>query len=257
MDFNIVLFTDKSPLELGQWFAYHKVHGCTKFYVYNNSDIYTKRHMYWKGVRYERYLEMFNIEYVEMPGKLNQMKAYNKFIQLKTDVKCFVLDDDEYLVPFHAPVENRPTVAAVLDHVTTINYQPYKIYWKLFGSSGHDLGTASSVIETFLWSQKGLDTHYKSMFTPLHAISMLDPHTVEVSDSYPLIPLTTLYIAHYHTKSKSEYRAKCYTPRADTGERRDFETSFPAHDRNEVFNSDVAYWGKAVRELLLKEIICT
>lgn len=242
MNFNIVLFTNKHPRDLLEWFAYHKVHGCTKFYVCINSEEFQCE---WSL----KYVDMFDIYLDNFFGKAVQVQAYDKFIHLygTLDEWCFVLDDDEYLVPF----EPKTTVSTSLDIWNPSKDVGYKVAWKFFGSSGHEERVLDGLtIENYLWCQQGLDKHHKSMFVPRFASRMLDPHTVEMFGHTPLEFSMHFYIAHYHTKSKEEYREKCDRPRADNGERRNFEESFAAHDINEVFNTDVAYWGKAVRELI-------
>lgn len=241
MNFNIVLFTNKHPKDLLEWFAYHKVHGCTKFIVYNNSEEFQNE---WSL----KYVDVFNIYLDNLFGKAKQINAYNKFIYLYStlDEWCFILDDDEYLVPF----EPKTKVSTALDIWNPSKEVGYKVAWKFFGSSGHLFKSDGFVFETFMWSQRGVDKHHKSMFVPKYARDTVDPHTVTMLDKEPLRFFVPLYCAHYHVKSKKEYEIKCSQPRADTGETRDFETSFAVHDINEVFNTDVAFWGKEVRELL-------
>lgn len=247
MNFNIVLFTNKLPYELEEWFAYHKIQGCSKFIVYDNLGPMGMPGYLTEWT--EEFVTKYNIQRTLLLGSQRQITAYNNYIGVypNADSWTFILDDDEYLVPFASEV----TVSTLLDRFFLRVTVGHKVPWKFFGSSGHEERVLDGLtIENYLWCQQGLDKHHKSMFVPRFASRMLDPHTVEMFGHTPLEFSMHFYIAHYHTKSKEEYREKCDRPRADNGERRNFEESFAAHDINEVFNTDVAYWGKAVRELI-------
>jgi len=220
---------------LPEWLEHHILQGVQHFYIYDNNSVDSTRTLltttYKDFVTYTHWLAE--------PGQLGAyVDCLNKYGK-ETEWLAFV-DSDEFIY----------SLEPLRDALKQYEYaSALAIHWRLFGSNGHKKKEQGLVVERFTKRAEEVNPHVKSIVRPEFTIYPLDPHAFKVEGTvvderhlhlgphYAVSPDGTagkLAIYHYHTKSEEEARARWARPRADIGERRDFDTHFPAHDVNEV-----------------------
>lgn len=134
-----------------EWIKYHKHIGFDDIFIYlNNVDKHTRDN-----------LENYKLDYVhliEWDGKIQQLRAYNDFIENKSkdyDWGLFI-DIDEFFVP-----KGFKDAKEALEFYK--DYYAVAFNWKLFGSNGLEKPDYSKgVIERFTKSQIGFNNHIKT-----------------------------------------------------------------------------------------------
>lgn len=207
------------------------------FFLYDNGSTDNTREML-EQFNYCTYLMNWDI----FPG---QKTAYDHAIRTfgTTSMWMAFIDADEFLYSKEGKLS---------DALTEYEYaSAVAVHWLLFGSNGKEEYSDAPVVTRFTKRAAAVNPHVKSIVQPRY-VNGIGPnvHTFDVQGDvvdekqrhlincrYALQENGTadkFAINHYHTKSKGEYREKCLRGRADTGEMRDFESSFKAHDVNEV-----------------------
>lgn len=239
---------------LREWLYYHVLQGVQRFYIYDNDStdgtIEILEHFKAAGV-----LEYKN--WPNVPIGSTQLLAYQDFMEGHPDMEEWVacIDADEFLY-----VSENQTVANWLEKLPegiTDTYQPHAILapWVLYGSDGHEEYAPAALVKRFTARDRYLDQHVKTIIKPKYFKGLSnDVHSFKVDglvmntmyqpmpDATPTfseqtkieVPKGILRCNHLHTKSREEYRARCEKGRVDIPCKRDFETNFPMHDKNEV-----------------------
>lgn len=200
-----------------------------------------------------------------------QFKAYNHCLTFHGKESVFIgfLDCDEFLLPGeHLEGETIISFLKDLEDCAGI-----AVNWEIFGSNGHLTKPEGLVIENYTRRQADLNPHVKSIMQPSKTAkvganphffiprypydnTVIDEYGNELHDNYALQGKTRdfLKIHHYHTKSKAEYfERKSTKPDPGLGVIRDLgwiETSFAAHDRNDVEDLSAVKFAPIIREKL-------
>lgn len=229
-------------LYLEEWIEFHLLQKVDHFYLYLNdcTDNTFEIATY--------YARIGLVTLVLWPGKPTkeksiQLSAYDHFMRTyghETEwVAC--IDCDEFL---YSKMTHLQCVKNWMDKISAI-----LINWTLYGSNGHEKHSPKLVIERFTKRNKEIDHHVKTILKPSRYISTgknvhrfvvkgdtwISEDKVE-NDSPWMIPAKEdhLKLAHFHTKSREEYKKRCKRGRADWPIPKNFEENFIAHDRNEI-----------------------
>jgi len=232
-------------LYLSEFIEYYKLQGVTHFWIADNeSDDDTP----WLLEQYQN--EWPNFYVLKAEGSSAQMPFYRSWLTLnrQIDFPVLVVDCDEFVTSKGLNLNHDINNVLHSNNTHAIN-----IPWKLFGSSGIETYDDRLVIEKFLHHENTTNPHFKTCLIPKYFKDAQNPHDLKVrGDTIYNGDYFGLYVNHYHTKSKDEYRIKCQKPRADTGETRDFESSFIAHDRNEVRDEHCLQFVNRIKENIIE-----
>lgn len=234
---NICAIAKNEGLYLKDWVEYHRAIGVDRIVIYNNGSSDNSASVL-NGLRGTRVHQI--------PGKCKQLEAYNRYMlsYRKDSVWTAFIDIDEYLCPlqckslkhFLRPYELCTEVAGV------------GVQWRLFNSNGLTTYEDKPVIERFTKRMNAVNPHIKCFVKNERVTRTLSPHWFAtlgavVNENFKVLSgsLTSPIIAsaeliqcnHYIVKSYEECRKKLELERSDTGEMRDFDTYFNAHNRRE------------------------
>jgi len=246
-----------------EWIEFHRLQGVGRFFITDNGST-------------DGTLEMLQ-EYeakdiVTLKIDLTtpvQMKAYRYWLYTlnqREDSPQWVafIDVDEFLFS-----PGGVKVVDVLRNYT--NAGAVAVHWLLYGSK-EESTSPGLVIDRFRYRAKGVNPHVKSIvnmkdFTANtgpnpHAFrttgKVVDENGNHLNESYAVSEGGTadiLRINHYHCKSKEEAKRRWAIPRADTGQLRDFEQSFKAHDTNEFYDPSAALYVPSIQKELRLRVL--
>lgn len=240
-------------LYLKEWICFGHLQGVSKFYLYHNADVGEDEKT---AEAILKLSQQFDIEYTRWPGKSTfeksvQLAAYDHCLKRATEDWVACIDCDEFL---YSPT-NVFSTSMLKEYPETAG--AILVHWELYGSNGHINYEPGLVIERFTKRAEYLDTHVKTIIRPkaylstgknVHRLILkkgFDTHTTptiqHLHDSpwlfqnYPGLRNGLCFkLAHFHTKSKEEYRERCARGRADFPIPKEFEPNFLAHDLNQV-----------------------
>lgn len=202
--------------------------------------------------------------YHSFPGRAMQLFAYNHAInhyKYKTKYMMF-LDIDEFLVYFDG-CSDGANIKKCMDHIFARNTKVGGIglHWRIFGSSGHKKKPSGGVLENYLYRAGDdftVNGHIKTVCNPRKVTGVASPHHLEYIFGYHCInekgcviegavhmppSYRKLWIHHYFTKSREEWKEKQKRGKADGYDFRNDE-EFNFHDRNEIYDDRMVKCGR-------------
>lgn len=251
MSFKVVCIVKDEEDYVQEFIEYYLYHGASNIYIYDNSSSDYTPHIL------KKYTALGFIESCVWPESPGQISAYNNYIFNHANDQTFTafIDIDEFIQPLEHETlkdffeEFEPEVSGI------------GINWRLWGSSGIHTYNRNLVILRFTQREESLNKHIKSVIRPCRVLTpVLSPHCFNlfgdfvdtfgnnIKNNHPFNETNECraVINHYHTKSKYEYELKCKKGRADTGEIRDFESSFLAHDKNEIEDLSMSKYAPSI-----------
>lgn len=176
VEFAICAIFKNEALYLKEWIEFHRLVGCSRFFLYDNESTDG-----WREVL-APYVEggIVSVEPWSQPP--HQMTAYNAALQerlRRRDAEwCAFIDLDEFIVP-----EAGMTVPKVLRDYRGAG--AVAVHWRTFGSSGHVKRPAGLVIENYTHRTPDdavVNRHYKSIVNcaRLSAGKVLSPHALHL-----------------------------------------------------------------------------
>jgi hypothetical protein len=233
------VFRNEAPY-LKEWLDFHIRQGVEHFYLYNNDSTDDFAPVI---APYKSMITLHNTM-----GYCQQRVAYNHMVENHgTETTwCAFIDVDEFLFPTHGNLKEW-----IQDFTDGDDYiSAIAVHWVLYGSSHEQAYRDVPVTKRFTWRAATVNPHIKSIVRMSDAICMgNDPHSFRVKNTvvdenlrelaldYAIShPATAdkIRINHYHTKSKEEYMARKKLPDANSGEYKDFQKMWEAHDVNEM-----------------------
>lgn len=226
---------------IAEWIEHHLAEGVDYFFLYDNESTDNLREVLRP---YKPWVH--TIDWPVHPGqKLAYSHALDNFGTCGDIDWIAFIDADEFL--YARTDKSIKEILSEYEHAGAV-----AVNWLMFGSNGHTYYSDEPVVKRFTKRASTVNPHVKSIVhTGMCASVGNDVHTFFVEDG-PVVneagmPVGVkhyalsenpradlLAINHYHTKSREEYRERCYRARADTGGSRDFDSSFDAHDANDV-----------------------
>lgn len=224
----LMIFKDER-LRIAEWLAWHRMVGVDFFLLFDNDDEPCPE----THAILAPYVAAGLAEVVRMPGRPKQAEAYfqgrDRFNRDAPAAKWVaVIDSDEFLDP-EPPFR---TVLQAIEPFERADVAGVIASWACFGSCGFrdppELVTESLVTRApdgFRWNGLG-----KTIFRPRRVGSHRTPHDFAAYDGYRVVdvrgatrtdafvyPITfeRLRVAHYITRSESEYRRKLARGYAD------------------------------------------
>lgn len=220
-----------------EWLDWHLSLGFSRVYVYDNSAHNNLSDLARPGV--------FVIHW---PGSVQQIKAYNHFLQTFGCLYEWAafLDVDEFLVlKKHASL---PEFLEAYSHCCGL-----ALNWRQFGTSGHDHKEPGLVRDRFVWACD--HNLVKCIVRPRFVEAYNNPHygtmkkgrtVVDTNnnrvlrDSNPGGPYDVALVHHYFTKSAEEFRQKIERGRADLHQKRGLHELENIHKKfNDYYNDDI------------------
>ena len=220
-----MIYGDRDAVYVPEWIEFHLLVGVETFFLYDNGNLDQHRDVL------RPYLDDGVVVLHQWPGApVRQRDAFNHCLRVHGAEPRWIafLDADEFLYcPRGKPV---PEVLRDFERWPGVGVNE-----AMFGTSGHLTRPHGLVIESYLWlAVNRSHTWIKSIVDPSrvaysyggHHCAYRSGHAVDIHKR-PIDGWHTksyvqarLRINHYFTKSLEEYRAKCTTPRAETGEPR-------------------------------------
>lgn len=260
---SIVAIVKNEAPYLQEWIEYHKLLGITKFYIYDNeSNDNIKRVL-------KKYIGTGEVVYRRYPGKAMQCFAYNDAVNRYaccTKYMAFI-DIDEFIVVRNQSETLEQIVESILgknNHISGLG-----LHWKIFGSSGLMEKPEGMVIENYLRRAEDdfeVNGHIKTICNPRCCSGMGNPHYPKyvmgcycVDDSNHKIDgafnkkvsFEKVWINHYFTKSRQEWKYKRERGKADCQEMRKSK-EFEFHDRNEVYDDTMLKYVNTLKNIIEK-----
>jgi hypothetical protein len=218
---------------LQEWIEFHRLVGCTKFYIYDNSSTDNTRQIL------NFYAEKGLVDWVEWPHMnswLNtQQLAYcHALYKSRGQVQWLAfIDADEFVFS-----PSQMNLASFLENYTDL--PALIVYWDMFGTSGHTTRPDGLVTENYT---RCLDIlHPENNYKPL-AKSIVQPHEVTAVSNvhcfqtkiWPLLgydenrnpitlvsdihPQTHIRLNHYFTRSLQDWNDRMNRAWAGSGHR--------------------------------------
>lgn len=259
------IIKDEAPY-LMEWLEYHFIKGVEHFFIYDNESVDGSTEIL------RTYARDGLITLIPWPGKSSpqnsrQLAAYRHcvktFGQFTKWLAC--IDADEFIC-----TKGRSSVSDLLNTEYAI-YSALAPHWVLFGNSGHEKKPNGLVVEAYTKSAATADKHVKTILRPryfeatgndVHHFLMtgrvvdegkhLLPKHYPFGDPHSKPTASKIWINHYITKSTEEARKRFGRKRVDTGEARNFNTHFPAHNRNERTNLTASIYGPSIKHAIEK-----
>ena len=240
-----------------EWIAYHLARGVQYFVFYDNGSSDDLGRTLWPYVQrgIARIIPWPNFVHdpdVRARAWHEQNAAYAHALRILSGVAAWiiVLDIDEFI----ATADDR-SVPTILDPLS--GHDVLTAFWRFFGSSGHEATQPGLVIDTFTHRKADGDARgspYKFIARPESVAAVLNTHTpVMAADgaigatlggerfwtaarACELADFSTIWIHHYHVKSREEYKAKVIRgwPENTPTKNVNWEGFFKMHDNNDV-----------------------
>jgi hypothetical protein len=248
-DFAIAAIVKNEGRYLQEWIEFHRLVGCSKFFLYDNSSTDNTRDIL------SFYADLGVVDWVDWPHMnpwLNtQQLAYcHAIYKSRGRVRWLALiDADEFLF---SPVSMNlvPLLNEYFDLPALI------VYWEMFGTSGHQIRPEGLVIENYT---KRLDTfHPLNTFVP-QIKSIVQPHRVRVvndvhrlqTDIWPVMgydenqkpvkkrdviyPRERFRLNHYYTKSIQDWNERLSRTWAGSGYQVSCSNSYKLKEYRQTF----------------------
>jgi len=256
----VAIMKDEDPY-VKEWIDYHLLAGVDHFYIYDNDSTPEFKKIL------QPYIDAKIVTYTPIPGKAQQMAAYNDAVKRFRFESRYIafLDADEFIFP-----KSKPTVTEILDE--TLSKLPraagLSIKWMFYGSSGHEKADyTQGVLDRFTKRDANLNGSIKSILNPRSIDFFWTPHfpnffdeTVfalsdEIAAQLKLDNISEkIVLNHYHTKSREEYENK--NKRGDVAFNKDGKYGdglFKILDRNDVDDDGIVKYRDARRAALIPQ----
>lgn len=208
---------------IDEWIDYHLKLGFTHIFVYQNDWRY-------KGDK-QKYTSF--VDWIDFDGEAMQMKAYNDFIDNRSNGYGFAafFDVDEFLC-----LKEDKSLDSFLSRYQDV--YGVGINWRVFGDNGLQCVVDGnySLLKRFTKCQSTLDRHVKTILNLKMAANrfhFVNPHFVDASMKYDVIAdvdkqkfihgpwnygCTTkiAQLNHYNSKTRQEFSEKLLRGKADT-----------------------------------------
>jgi hypothetical protein len=256
-----------------EWVAYHLARGVQYFVFYDNGSTddlagvlapYVRRGI----ARIIPWPNFVDDPEVRKRAWHEQNAAYAHAFRTLSGVSSWiiVIDVDEFVA-----TTADHSIPALLAHLPGDDL--VTLYWRFFGSSGYEKTQPGLVIETFTHRKADGDiqgTPYKFVARPEKVGAILNTHTPvmvadeavgagisgkrfwTVAEARNLVDFSTIWINHYHVKSREEYLAKVVRGWPENTSTKNFNwpAFFKMHDNNEVDDPSIARYGAQVRQIM-------
>lgn len=231
----ICAIVKNEELYIEEFIQYHFKLGFSKIYIYDNNK--TPCTMSFLTNKYP------DIIIVDYPGREQQLKAYNHFIETHGNKHkwCAFIDIDEFIV-----LKQHQNIVALLEKHCISG--ALCLNWYFFGSNGHSDYEPKPVLQRFTLRANNLDRHIKCIACCSDCLRFKNPHFCKLKDktyqhdtngkriygefNYHA-PSNVAVIHHYFTKSKAEFKSKIRRGKADDFRRRS-PSDFEKKDFNDV-----------------------
>ena len=256
----VAIMKDEDPY-VKEWIDYHLLAGVDHFYIYDNDSTPEFKKIL------QPYIDAKIVTYTPIPGKAQQMAAYNDAVKRFRFESRYIafLDADEFIFP-----KSKPTVTEILDE--TLSKLPraagLSIKWMFYGSSGHEKADyTQGVLDRFTKRDANLNGSIKSILNPRSIDFFWTPHfpnffdeTVfalsdEIAAQLKLDNISEkIVLNHYHTKSREEYENK--NKRGDGSFNKDGKYGdglFKILDKNDVDDDGIVKYRDARRAALIPQ----
>ena len=232
-----------------EWLDYHLNIGFSDIFVYCND--------------WEMSSGDTRVHLIQLPGKQQQLNAYNNFIRTygdKFDWALFI-DVDEFL-----NIKKFNDVSDMFDYYN--DYLAVGFNWRMFGDSGKSFDGNYNVLNRFTWCHSGLNQHIKTAVNlkrfrtlNLKMPTFVNPHSIDYGfyDRVTINASKTNFICgawhtsndlsapcihHYFTKTLDEWNFRRGYGRADTDPNSNMFkrtiNEFYEHNFNEVENTELS-----------------
>ena len=209
-----------------EWIEFHMLVGVERFYIFDNGSTDNTKHILLP------YISKGIVVYINYPGKVAQVNAYNDALRLakkKTKWLAFI-DADEFIVPVEE--ESIKDVLTEFEDEVALG-----VNWIVYGPCGHQHPPEGLVInnykKTFEDRNNELNCRIKSIVQPQKTKCMVSPHfgiykkgRFAVDEKHKPITGAAAYVQdgractlfnsaekirlnHYWTKSLDELKIKC------------------------------------------------
>lgn len=223
-DLSIVAIIKGEESYLDEWITYHKIVGCSHFYLFDNEDDNDKQ-----KIVLEKYVKQGVVTYIPFTGHDKQIEAYDyacKHFSEETKYMALI-DADEFIFSTHGE-----RIDILVDSLFRkySNY-PYLyrkepaaigVNWRMYGTSNHKQRPIGGVLENFLlrapdsWEE---NYHVKNIVNP-RCVDQANVHYCRYKSGYccisengseitgPFFPdgrCSLIRINHYRFKSEEEF----------------------------------------------------
>lgn len=258
----VSIVKDEAPY-LEEWLEYHLLQGVSHFHIYDHGSTDSTRKIL---DNYSEYVTWWPWQFAQLPTVNPQRAAYANALMAHGNSEDYFafLDCDEFII---VKSELYPLDMILDSCVEGTDTAVIIANWRLFGTSGHVEKPDGLVIENFTHRQEDFNQHVKCFcipsrverpgndahtFIPKKGYTVRNSRRMIMEQNTPFHPvgdeIPAIEIAHFHTKSKEEYRARLARGRVDITEKKDFEANFPEHDRNEVQDLSLYNYTAQVKE---------
>ncbi len=220
-----VIIKNEAPY-IREWIEFHKLVGVGKFFIYDNDSTDNVKEIL------KPYIEAKDVVYTYLPGKKQQMPAYQMSIkQNRHKVKYMaIIDADEFILPL-----KHKTIIEFIDYLENkigSKIDAVGINWLIHGFNGHYTKQEGLVCENFSKCDKhatDFNEQIKSIVNPRFIVGIHHPHFFihpvgakivnskgEDITGFRIKPiLDDIIIHHYWTKSFEEYQERINKGKAD------------------------------------------
>lgn len=232
-EFAIATIVKNEGKYLVEWIEFHRLVGCTKFYIYdNNSDDNSQDILnYYKSLGI---VEWFPWPHITSWLNTQQLAYCHAIYQSRGKVRWLAcIDADEFIF---SPLNSNLT-KILTDY---IDVPSLVVYWTMFGTSGHVSRPQGLVTEnyTLCMDVENPNNKYKpllkSIVQPHRVKAVSNPHYFQ-TDAWPMLgfdenknPVSKvcavhlqkkIQLNHYYTKSEEDWRHRLTRPQTCLGNR--------------------------------------
>lgn len=220
-----VIIKNEAPY-IREWIEFHKLVGVGKFFIYDNDSTDNVKEIL------KPYIEAKDVVYTYLPGKKQQMPAYQMSIkQNRHKVKYMaIIDADEFILPL-----KHKTIIEFIDYLENkigSKIDAVGINWLIHGFNGHYTKQEGLVCENYKKcdrNAKECDIQIKTILNPRSVIGINHPHYAIYLPGSKIVSTSgdemtgfctepnydDILIHHYWTKSFEEYQERINKGKAD------------------------------------------
>jgi hypothetical protein len=273
-ELSAVCIIKNEALYVDEWIAYHLIKGVQFFLFFDNGStdnlIDVLSPYIQKGIALMvPWPNFVNDVAIRRRAWHEQNVAYLNALRALAYISAWVvvLDIDEFLV-----TEDDICITELLNEMPERDV--VTLYWKFFGSGGRETRPTGLVVENFVFRDadrlRDAGMPYKFVVRPERVGWILNTHIPFMaadgaigenslgkrfwtgSSALSATDFSTMWINHYHVKSKEEYKQKVVRgwPENTDGKNFDWEGFFNLHDRNEAKDTKLFDFGNDIRTVI-------